>query len=83
MSRIVGRLERHGYVTRTASPSDARRHVVHLTGTGRTVALEAADPQTGEEIATKGLAPEDVTRLRTLLVAMVHASAGEIEPSTS
>lgn len=83
MSRIVGRLERHGYVSRTASRADARRHVVQLTETGRAVALEAASPETGEEIATRGLAPEEVGRLRDLLLLMVRAAADETPPTTS
>lgn len=83
MSRIVGRLERHGYVSRTASRTDARRHVVQLTEAGRAVALEAASPETGEEIATRGLAPEEVGRLRDLLLLMVRAAADETPPTTS
>ncbi|WP_069387992.1 MarR family winged helix-turn-helix transcriptional regulator, partial [Cellulosimicrobium cellulans] len=35
MSRIVARLERSGYVTRTGDPADRRRRAVELTEAGR------------------------------------------------
>lgn len=75
MSRTVGRLERLGYVARVPDPTDARRHVVQLTDSGRTVAAEAARPESGELIAGAGLSPEQLTTLREILVDMVRAQA--------
>jgi DNA-binding MarR family transcriptional regulator/GNAT superfamily N-acetyltransferase len=37
LSRILGRFETDGLVTRTRSPEDARRQVIGLTGSGRAV----------------------------------------------
>lgn len=75
MSRTVSRLERLGYVARVPDPNDARRHVVQLTDSGRTVAAEAARPESGELIAGAGLSPEQLATLREILVDMVRAQA--------
>ena len=73
MSRIVARLERSGYVTRKTDPEDRRRHVVAVTDPGRRVVLEAARVQPAEELASRGLTPDQVAVFRELLVAMVMA----------
>ncbi|ROS73046.1 MarR family winged helix-turn-helix transcriptional regulator [Cellulomonas sp. PhB143] len=73
MSRIVERLERNGHVERADDPGDRRRRLVSVTAEGRRVALEAADPRRGEVMATLGLEPDEVARLRGLLVRMVRA----------
>lgn len=73
MSRVVGRLERSGYVTRTADARDRRRHAVAVTAAGKGAALEAAQMQPAEELASRGLTPEQVATFRELLVAMVSA----------
>lgn len=73
MSRVIARLERTGYVTRAASSTDARRHVVRLTPEGRAVVLDAGRPQAGEQMATRGLTAEQVAQLRSILLAMVEA----------
>lgn len=73
MSRILERMERTGYVTRVAHPGDRRRHVISLTPAGRSVLADAADPAPAEEMATRGLTPEQVDELRGLLTLMVTA----------
>lgn len=70
MSRILDRLERLGYLSRTADSSDARRRVVHLTGAGRAAALAAARPEVGERIAHDCLTPDQVAQLREILLVM-------------
>ena len=80
MSRVIARLERTGYVSRAASSTDARRHVVRLTPEGRAVVLEAGQPQAGEEMATRGLTPEQVDQLRSILLVMVEAAAEGAPP---
>ena len=73
MSRTLDRLERLGYVSREPDPEDARRHVVHLTESGRQAALAAARPEVGERIAHAHLTPEQADQLRALLVTVVTA----------
>lgn len=71
MSRIVARLERLGYVTRSPGSDDRRRHSVHLTDLGRGTFLEAGDPTVAEDLSTRGLSPTQVAALRELLLAML------------
>lgn len=71
MSRIVARLERLGYVTRSAGSKDRRRHAVHLTDLGRGTFLEAGDPAVAEDLSTRGLNPSQVAVLRDLLLALL------------
>lgn len=82
MSRTISRLERVGYVTRAASSQDARRHVVRLTDEGRSVALAAGQRQPGEEMATRGLTPDQVDQLRSLLLLMAEAAPEGTAPGT-
>ncbi|WP_433273232.1 bifunctional helix-turn-helix transcriptional regulator/GNAT family N-acetyltransferase [Actinosynnema sp. CS-041913] len=49
LSRILGRFEREGLITRTPSATDARRHVVELTDAGRAV-LADLDVRSNAEI---------------------------------
>lgn len=77
MSRVVARLERLGYVERTSDAHDARRRLVHLTDSGRTVVLQAAQRGPGEEMATRGLDHDQVAALREILVTMVRAGSPE------
>ncbi|GAB3100592.1 MarR family winged helix-turn-helix transcriptional regulator [Isoptericola nanjingensis] len=73
MSRIVARLERAGYVTRGADPRDRRRRAVAVTDTGRRAAAEAGRLQPAEDLTARGLADDDVGRLREILVTLVRA----------
>lgn len=77
MSRVVARLERSGYVTRTVDPWDRRRRAVAATEAGRRVALEAAQIQPAEDLATRGLTPDQVATFREILIAMVAAERAE------
>jgi DNA-binding MarR family transcriptional regulator len=76
MSRILERLERAGYLTRTPHPSDRRQHVIALSAKGATVMCEAADLAHAEAITTRGLTGEQVAQLRTILVALIRARPG-------
>ncbi len=74
MSRVLARMERTGYVTRTAHPDDRRKHAIVITDSGRAVADEAADPAAADAIATRGLTPEQVDQLRALLAIVAGAT---------
>jgi DNA-binding MarR family transcriptional regulator len=82
-SRMLARLERAGYVARRLHPGDRRRHVVTLLPAGAEALARASDPRTIEEVATRGLGPDQVAALREALVAMVvadpHPSAGKTD----
>ncbi len=81
MSKVVARLERSGYVTRTTDPHDRRRRMVTVTDAGLTAAREAARVQPAEDIALQGLDEHQARALRDLLVTMVRAQrAGEPDP---
>lgn len=71
MSRIVTRLERTGYVERSAHASDRRRHEVRLTDTGRQALAEAGDPAVAEQMSIRGLDAEQVRTLRAILAVML------------
>ncbi len=73
MSRVLARLERLRYVSRKPHPADRRRHVISLTDAGATVLRQAADRERSEAMVARGLTPEQVGRLRELLVAVVRA----------
>ncbi|MCK0118322.1 MarR family transcriptional regulator [Isoptericola sp. S6320L] len=73
MSKVVARLERSGYVTRTTDPRDRRRRTVTVTGAGMAAAQEAARRQPAEDLALRGLDEQQAKELRELLVTMVRA----------
>ncbi len=72
MSRIVARLERSGYVTRTDDPADRRRRAVAITPAGREAGLAAARRRPAEELATRGLDDVQVAALREALLALLE-----------
>lgn len=76
MSRVVARLERSGYVERHPHAEDGRRHDVVMTDAGRRVLAEAGDPRVAEEMSIRGLDPDQVAQLRSLLAAMLAAHPG-------
>jgi DNA-binding MarR family transcriptional regulator len=80
MSRMLGRLERAGYVRRETHGSDRRRHVVTLLPRGAQVLGEASDPGVVEAVATRGLDAGQVAALRDALVTLLEADDG-IGPS--
>ena len=73
MSRILARMERTGYLTRTPHGHDKRRHVISLSPTGAAVIREAAAPGPAEEMSTRGLNPDQVVQMRELLTLMILA----------
>ncbi|MGV8968452.1 MAG: MarR family winged helix-turn-helix transcriptional regulator [Cellulomonas sp.] len=73
MSRILARMERTGYLTRTPHGHDKRQHVISLSPTGAAVMREAAAPGPAEEMSTRGLTPHQVVQMRELLTLMIKA----------
>lgn len=73
MSKVVARLERSGYVTRSTDPADRRRRTVTVTDAGRRAAQEAGRLQPAEELTLRGLDERQARELRELLVTMVRA----------
>lgn len=71
MSRIIARLDRTGYIERRTHAHDRRRNDVALTETGYRALREAGDPRFAEEMSVRGLTPEQVTQLRSILGAML------------
>lgn len=72
MSRVLARLERSGYVERTAHATDRRKHQISVTDAGRAAVLAASDPEAAEAMVTEGLTPEQVDRLRELLLIVAR-----------
>lgn len=77
MSRVLARMERTGYITRTPHASDRRRHVITLTDTGRAAFAVASDRELAEAMVTRGLTPEQVEQLRSLLVVVANPDKPE------
>ncbi|QDC26321.1 winged helix-turn-helix transcriptional regulator [Georgenia yuyongxinii] len=71
-SRMLGGLERTGYVRRERHATDRRRHVVALTETGRTTLGALDDPATVERLVAASLSAEQVGELRALLLHMLE-----------
>lgn len=71
MSRILARLERTGYLTRTPHSSDRRQRVIALSAKGAAVLREAADLEHAETITTRGLTGEQVAQLREILAVVI------------
>ncbi|MCR6481969.1 MarR family transcriptional regulator [Amycolatopsis sp. OK19-0408] len=72
MSRTVDRLAKAGFVTRTADPRDARRHLAKLTARGRAVHERAVR----EEPALLGVLGDDDAFRTGLLDLITRLSAG-------
>jgi DNA-binding MarR family transcriptional regulator len=65
---LLNELEQLGYATRTRDPHDRRRHVVQLTGSGRTALTRSERAQGAIEDEVLGaLDPEERVTLRQLL----------------
>jgi len=80
MSRVLNRMERTGYVTRTPHADDRRRHIISLSDVGAAVMREAADPAPAEAMVTRGLTPAQVVQLRELLAIVVRSHAEVADP---
>ncbi|MBD3779006.1 MAG: MarR family transcriptional regulator [Micrococcales bacterium] len=76
MSRVLARIERTGYITRTAHATDRRKQQVSITDAGRAAVLAASDPVAAEQLVTEGLTPEQVEQLRHLLLLVARRGAG-------
>lgn len=72
MSRVLARIERTGYVTRSAHATDRRKHLFAVTDAGRAAVVAASDPVAAEEMVTDGLTPEQVDQLRALLLLVAR-----------
>lgn len=81
MSRIIDRLDRHGHVTRDLDERDRRRRVVSITDLGRSAAFAAAEPRASDRISSRGLSPEEVSTLRSLLIRMASMDDDDTEPA--
>ena len=77
MSRVLARMERTGYITRTPHEGDKRRHVIALTDAGREAFFVASDRELAERMVTRGLTPEQVQQLRNLLVVVAAPSPAD------
>jgi DNA-binding MarR family transcriptional regulator len=76
MSRVLARMERTGYVTRTPHPDDRRRHVIAITEAGRAALAVASDREHAEELVTRGLTAEQTEQLRQLLALVARPQDG-------
>ncbi|WP_034609158.1 MarR family winged helix-turn-helix transcriptional regulator [Cellulomonas sp. URHD0024] len=72
MSRVVARMERTGYVTRTPHAQDRRRLVLSITDEGRAALAMASDREPAETMVTRGLTDDEVTELRRLLALVAR-----------
>lgn len=72
MSRVLARIERTGYVTRTAHATDRRKQQIAITDAGRSAVLSASDPAAAEALVTDGLTHEQVEELRALLTLVAR-----------
>jgi DNA-binding MarR family transcriptional regulator len=79
MSRVLARIERTGYITRSAHATDRRKQQIDITDAGRAAVLSASDPAAAEAMVTEGLTDEQVTQLRELLLIVARRGQGEAE----
>jgi len=70
MSRVLARMERTGYVTRSPHDDDRRRHIIAITDAGRKTFGVASDRALAEALVIRGLTPEQAEQLRRLLVVV-------------
>jgi DNA-binding MarR family transcriptional regulator len=76
VTNAVDRLEAARLVERRPHPTDRRATVVHLTGAGRALALEATEALNVQVFLAPGLSPGSVERLVSVLREM-RAQAGD------
>ncbi len=68
LNHLLGQLERRGYLTREADPTDGRSKRIRLTARGTNAGLVIREAVTEMEDAwAQQLGPERFTQLRTLL----------------
>ncbi|WP_051640076.1 MarR family winged helix-turn-helix transcriptional regulator [Cellulomonas sp. URHE0023] len=71
-SRVVARMERSGYVTRTPHEQDRRRLVLTITDAGRAALAVASEREPAEALVTRGMSERDVSELRRLLALVAR-----------
>ena len=71
-SRVVARMERTGFVTRSPHEGDRRRLVLSITDAGRAALAVASDRELAETLVTRGLTDDEVTELRRLLALVAR-----------
>ena len=74
-SRVVARMERTGYVTRTPHPGDRRQLVLSITDAGRAALAVASDLEPAEAMVTRGLTADEVAELRRLLILVARPAS--------
>lgn len=79
-SRVVARMERTGYVTRTPHAQDRRRLVLSITDSGRAALAVASDREPAEAMVTRGLTADEVTELRRLLTLVARPEQPAEDP---
>ena len=71
MSRILTKMERTGYLTRSLHGNDKRRHVISMSPAGVAVMTVAADLGAAEALTTRGLTPAQLAQFREFLVTII------------
>jgi len=81
---LLNELDQLGYVTRLRDPEDRRRHLVQLTGTGRS-ALERTEAAQGaiEDEVLKALDADERRTFRVLLTRALQGAESEAQPSAT
>ena len=83
MSRVLARMERSGYVTRTPHDDDRRRHVDHDHGRGTLGLLRRVRPRARRDDGhPRARPPEQAEQLRRLLVVVAGEPATVTAPTT-
>ncbi|WP_421734108.1 MarR family winged helix-turn-helix transcriptional regulator [Cellulomonas sp.] len=77
MSRVLARMERTGYVTRSPHDDDRRRHVITITDAGRSTFGVASDRALAETLVTRGLTAQQAEQLRRLLAVVAGPGSDE------
>ena len=79
VTNLIDGLERHGYATRAAHPSDRRTTLATITARGREVAAEATEALNAERFGTEPLRRPDLVAL-TEVLHRLRAGAGDFTP---
>jgi DNA-binding MarR family transcriptional regulator len=81
---LLNELEQLGYVTRLRDPEDRRRHLVQLTGSGRS-ALERTEAAQGaiEDEVLQALDADERRTFRRLLTRALQGAESEAQPSAT
>jgi DNA-binding MarR family transcriptional regulator len=72
VTNLIDGLERLGYATRTAHPSDRRTTLAEITDRGRSTAKQATEALNSIAFATEGLGSRDMKQLVEILKRLRH-----------